>query len=213
MNKLTLAALAGAVLLASLLPASAAKLNFPKGDAAWTVDIEQLGIGMGDPAIAAEAGKVWATKVDIVRTGDARRDLVTWSNGKTTEAWWYSGPPKIYMSVGPIKGRTTYITPDETTVSKLLDNSFFKWVAQATLVKSGKVDGTDCQVYAATVTRDQVAEKLTVWVDKETRRPVRLVIDNTQYSFTFGEPPTSQLQLPQKLVDKVKRVKAVAGME
>lgn len=187
-------------------------VNFPKGDAAWTVDfkVEKAApTPKPTPAITEKSPPPpprQKKKVEIVRQGNLRHDIVTWSDGSTTEFWWIQKAGLIvYQDVpdGRINILKTGNLPDQ-----LNDGSLFTWVNAGTFVDKRQFQGKKCRYYETEITLPTL-EKLTLraWIDNETQKPAAWSNSGILSLFTFDNPlPAEPLVLPDKFQKVAERI-------
>jgi hypothetical protein len=194
--------------VAGIGPVGAAEVMFPKGDGAWTVEIERP---RRESAPGNAGGGSVAVKYEIQRQQDVRRDRIIWSGGGTTERWWYLGTPRLLMEKG-LSGRTYFYSPDETTAATAFDETMFRWLAQAKQSGEEKMKGKDCVIYVGTVAEGEGREERKAWIEKESGRPVALEAGGNLLVFDFSENTPARLEAPAALVQRAERARKIIGM-
>lgn len=202
----------GVLLLAvvsGICPAIAAEVvKFPKGDIAWTVEIERP---KRTSVPTDESGRPVAVKYEIQRQQDVRRDRIVWSGGGTTERWWYLGTPLLLMEKG-LSGRTYFYSPDENTAATAFDETMFRWLAQAKPSGEERMKGKNCVVYVGTFAEGEGREERKAWIAKESGLPVALEAGGNLLLFDFPEGVPARLETPDALVQRAERARKIIGM-
>lgn len=185
-------------------------VDFPKGDAAWSVVFKVNGPAVGTQVPGAASSKMFKnrTRTDIIRQGDIRRDTISFSDGSSTQLWWSENPP-VAVSEDTPNGHVTgmrafYMAPFR------FDASSFEWVSEKTFLGMKALNGKACQYYEMEVTDDSGGELskrlLKAWIDHQTLKPVAL---DDGYSFVFflfsDGPPSQPLNVPPNVRRKLKQ--------
>lgn len=186
-------------------------IDFPKGDIAWSVIPQNGGIGTvaapdGVPAVETRSIK----RIDIIRSGNLRRDLVLWSDQKTTEYWWSVNPFFVVFTNkpdGPIltmKGAMMDV--------RRFDESNFSWISAATYAGLQTLGGKQCRFYEEkSVDPDTESESLQrVWIDLKTSKPAAWGDGSFMACFMFSTPDPTKLPLvvPDKYLTAMRRYAA-----
>lgn len=190
---------------ASVAPLSAQEVthsvSFPKGDAMWSVLMAPRKKPSG-----GEASPAAVTRIDIVRSGNLRRDTITYSDGTQKQQWW-GNAPEVLLSESD-GGRVRAI-PGGYAEEQRYDEASFAWVGEATLVGPETMGGKNCLRYERKVVPDEdVSKTFVAWIDPATHRPVALNNGFVTVTFAFSDVPPESLQLPQKFRDKLDRYQA-----
>lgn len=173
------------------------KVDFPKGNASWSLQLEKIG-DEGKPEDASRNGQVGIQRIDIVRVGGLRRDVVLWEGGGTTEYWWVEDPPLVLFQAaknGPVQGMKSGQMQD-----RLFDASTFAWINGSSFKGVETLKGRKCLHYQTEITGEyDFVQKLHAWIDEKTFRPLMWQNGQTRVIFTFDDSvPSGPLSMPEK---------------
>ncbi|MFA7344200.1 MAG: hypothetical protein WC003_07860 [Terrimicrobiaceae bacterium] len=190
-------------------PPTTHEVHFPKGDAAWSVAFENQAAPASKPTggAAPETIPTRTVKVDIVRQGNLRRDVVTLSDGSTRGIWWIRNPPVALFDNGP----RISTAMASSMAQQRYDESSFDWVGANAFAGMKPCKGKPCQYYEMEVVDEMDGTKHTrrAWIDPETHQPVALDDSFIKVTFAFQDAaPTEPLRMPDNFLDKYKRVQA-----
>lgn len=201
MNKWVVLGVAG-WMAAGCTKLMAAETNpFPPGDVAWTVEVERKG---------GEGMAPHPVRYEIQRKGEARQDKITWSNGGTTERWWYLAKPTVLMETA-LNGSEYFYSPNETSSATVFDASMFNWLRGLEPQGEEKWKGRDCIVFRGEMRNDAGTETRRAWIDKKTGRPAGLEAGGSVFVFSFGDAPPLRVVLPPKLVERADLARKIIG--
>jgi len=176
-------------------------VNFPAGDAAWTVKLEHL----RKPATTEGGSPVREVKsVDVVRKGNLRQDTLHWNDGTTSHYWWSLSPAVVLFRTKPSEPIFS-IRPGQLS-SRRFDESNFSWVGPQTFRKMEVVEGRPLRVYRIKVEDEDIKKIFTAGIDGETGLPVTWSDEETAATFTFGAPPSAPLVLPGEYEAELRRI-------
>lgn len=216
MNKIFFGFLTVAVLGLEGKPANAAAeishaVDFPKGDAAWSVKLENGRTSSKKMSRAAASESRTMKNVEIVRISSLRRDTVLWSDGSTTEYWWPQNPPVVLFQE-KTNGRMN-IKKAGNMGEQRFDESNFEWVDGKTFVKMGSYKGRKCRFYKMEVPFiDDEKQTFRAWIDEETLRPLAWSNGDIVAVFSFHTSlPSEPLILPAEFQKEIDRLGAFFG--
>ena len=184
------------------------QVNFPSGDAAWSVSFE-TGEDYGqDSAPKPKPNARQMSKIDIVRMGDLRHDILTWSDGNTTEYWW---EPKLQVVLLQDNNDTrVHAAKAGNMDASRFDDSLFTWVSASTFKGLKPFHGTLCRTYGMDITTlmGEVIH-LRAWIDNKTGRPLAWSNSGIINVFSFDQPlPQTPLVLPPNFQATLTQVRA-----
>lgn len=189
-------------------------VDFPKGDAAWGV-LFQVDPAAATPKSApglpdAEAVPLprQRKKMDIVRQGQLRHDLVTWSNSSVTEYWWSDKAGFVVYQDLP-DGRINTLKTGNLQDQRY-DNSLFDWVKAGTFMDLRTFHGKKCRYYETEIILpDEEKQTLRAWIDNESQKPVAWTNSGILSIFSFDVPmPVQPLVMPEKFQKAIDRLMA-----
>jgi hypothetical protein len=204
MNKILVVVFSVACLSFAMPAYSDALVQFPAGNAAWTVDIK-----CSDP-------RQLATKVEVTKSGEVSRLIITYPQS-VMERW---NLDKEGLSIIGANNNV-YVLPQAAAsvlhyAAAISGISSFQWLKGNMLTSDDPVtyDGKECFHYRGSVAIEDVDPAFApgpapdgkpaspgivtcdVWLDKDTHLPVALQHPYALYTFTFLPPPKDSLQLP-----------------
>lgn len=184
------------------------KVNFPSGDAAWSVSFDTNDDSGQSSAPKPKQAAHQMSKLDIVRMGDLRHDILTWSDGGTTDYWW---EPKleVVLSLNTGDSRIHAAKAGNMDDSRF-DDSTFNWVSASTFKGLKSFRGTSCRTYGMDVTT-LLGEVIhyRAWIDNKTGRPLAYTNGGMIDVFSFDQPmPTPPLILPPNFQATLAQVRA-----
>jgi hypothetical protein len=228
MGRLYFAAFIPACLLFTHV-ASAQLVQFPAGNAAWTLVFTYSDDAATQPP-QSPAQKPPATrkarKIDVTRAGNLQRVLITWTDGKTSERWTVPDLPAVFEedprngNVGSIQSGSREEKITEFTLT--YDSSAFDWIKPEFLQEKDPVSyrGKQCFHYKGSVPMVSMgveAKPITflkeAWIDSKTLLPLALATDGASICvFTFQPtPPSGSLAPPPKFASEIAYYKRVTG--
>ena len=195
--------------------ASAAPLVvLPTGDLSCSVEVskKQSSGSSQQTASASSGGGAPSMKhVDITRVGNLRRDIITWSDGNTTETW---RVPDLGVSLVEVfyPARCIYDVRAGSVMGGLflrrvldLDPASVDWITSSSLVGKEDRNGKPTIHYRGTVLIPSGSPGIApyhsfyeAWVDAQTLVPVAFDDGDNIYELTFNAPPTNPLVLPER---------------
>ena len=143
-------------------------------------------------------------QVEVVQTGAVRKEDVRMTDGSRWENW-KSGEYRFsvnesspdYIDVSA-PGMSLYQVAEKADFEELT------WLSGATSAGEGEKNGRKCAIFRS---GDQ-----TVWLELSSGFPVQLESPTMQVTYTFKNPPTESLRLPEKFNKRLEEVsKAWAG--
>ncbi len=187
---------------------------FPKGDAAWTVAFQaekSAATPRPTPSIPAASPTPpprLKQKIDIVRQGSLRHDIVHWSNGGSTELWWTEQTGFVLYQNTPYE--RVNILKTGNLKDERFDESLFTWVAAGTFVDMVSFQGAKCRHYKTEIASPSgEKQEYRIWIDNETQKPKAWSDSRMLVSFTFDNPmPAEPLILPEKFQKAIERVQS-----
>lgn len=209
-------------------------VQFPEGNAAWTVEISHRGSSPQAPEATPSPGNgkkpsraPKAVKIEVTRVDRLQRVRVTWDNGKTSDRWTVPNLPVIFEenpgagSVTPVERGGLAGAFDKLNLP--FDASAFSWLKPEFLLRKEPVSyrGRPCFEYEGTIPLPRVLDngpqpapiRARAWIDSETLLPVARQTENSLCIFTFqAEPPAGPLTLPPKFRKKIDNYKMVMGV-
>lgn len=211
-------------LLLALFPATTQaegnKVQFPSGDAAWTVEISYKDSQPGwsnDAATVndgpASAGPPFMQKVEIARAGDRLRYQITWTTRRKSEAWLFSNV--TLMEDVYSNEVLTFDGELGLRAIRKLDRTLFNWTDNR-YPELVDYKGKKCFYYRDPNTsggptgETHGTESTQAWIDADTLRPVAFEDDQATYSFTFHSSPPGPLSLPAKFQREYERYQVPA---
>lgn len=176
-------------------------VNFPAGDAAWTVRIQPL----QKSATAPDGSPVReAELVEVVRKGNLRRDTLQWNDGSTSQYWWNLSPAAVMFRAKPSEPIFS-IRPGQLGTRRF-DESNFSWVGPKTFQKMEVVGGRPLRIYRIKIEHDENVQTFTAGIDEETGLPATWSDEKAVATFKFGEPPSTPLVMPEEYQSEFQRV-------
>lgn len=178
-------------------------VNFPTGDAAWTVNLEKTKNKNESEPSTPPAREI--KKVEIVRIGNTRRDLVHWSLGGTTEYWWITKPSVVLFQAKPGEAVRS-MTPDLFTVARY-DQTLFSWVGASTFVETKTEKGKKVHYYQREVPVQDGTMRQSAAIDAETGIPIEWADEICVVHFSFdAKLPDSRLEMPAQFQAALKNL-------
>ena len=217
MNKAWVTILLGIVATCCLAQDPSEKLfRFPRGNAAWTVDITYHGTA------TATGATDQIRKIEVTQVGDYQRCIFHWAKGKTTETWIVQSSD--ICAVEDANNGVIHVFPakDQDLAEQMIvsfDVSSFQWIRENLLKDAPEYRGKKCLHYQGMASFGRQAnpsseqgESIPIpavpcqaWIDKETLFPIALDDSSRLVSFTFQATPTAPLIPPQRFLDKLNR--------
>jgi hypothetical protein len=205
--------------------AQEAPVQFPTGDASWSVLVQYHSKGTsmspasapapgppGSPAIAQPGGRSSSPavrKIDVTATGNLCRSVATYSDGKTAEIWWLKSPQWVLFDRRDSAG-VGVLTNPMMMANLRPDAALFDWVNSRSFIKRSSYRGKDCDQYEAEFPPanhppgvNPPAVPHHAWVESQTGLPIALDDGVALYLFTFNPPPTVPLTMPPRFSQKL----------
>jgi len=206
--------------------AQGAEVQFPSGNASWTVRVKYHSQS-GSPAptvtpasappgtpvsFPTPAVQVVISKVDVTQTGNLCRSIVTWSDAKVTESWWLKSPPWVLFDRQ--NPPDIIVMTDARFLSDFRpDASMFSWLDSQSFTDKKSFQGKPCDYYQKVFPpflHPPGVEPIPVlheaWVDAKTGLPAAVDNSVALYVFTFNPPPSDPLTLPERFQKELERV-------
>lgn len=149
-----------------------------------------------------------AEKVDVIKTGNISKQTKHLSDGTDVERW--KSGQLTFIIDSALKGQILVTSPktvmheDQVDTTDLSDFNELAWVTKTVFQGQENRQGTSCYVYRSGGNA--------AWIDTATRLPVYFESPSVTISYAYGPAPTTPLQLPERLVNKLKDVeRAWAG--
>lgn len=182
-------------------------VDFPKGDAAWSVKFERIS---SKKTSSRARSNTRIAKTEIVRMGDLRRDTVILSDGTQAEYWWTQEPPFVFQEEA---NKRVSIKKPGAMGDQRLDASIFEWVDEKTFVKMESYKGRKCRFYKMEVPLiDDEKQTFRAWIDEETLRPLAWSNGDIVAVFSFHTSlPSEPLILPAEFQKEIDRLGAFFG--
>jgi hypothetical protein len=178
-------------------------VNFPSGDATWTVSLEKSKKGPDRQASAPPVREI--KTVEIVRIGNIRRDVVHWSIGGTTEYWWMAKPAVVLFQAKPDEPVRTI--PPELLTTIRYDQTLFQWVGATTFVNEATVKGRKARSYQREVSIEDGKMLQTAVIDSETGLPIEWSDGKNIAQFSFdAKLPENRLEMPSQFQTALKEL-------
>jgi hypothetical protein len=195
----------------------------PASSIACSVDLTASASPSGAPP--APTGRI--KHIEITRDGDLQRDIVTWSDGSSSETWRIFDVRLLVADNKASANSVNVYALDSSQAAGFtprilaLNLRSFSWISPGRLVGKENKDGKEVFRYRAPVLvpgflpRDPPRQVIyQAWIDAKTLIPVALDDSDDTYKLAFSAPPTEPLILPErfkKIVDYYTRANAVAG--
>jgi len=186
----------------------------PQGNLTCSVTVTYHGtLPKGTTATSAKAsttGGPVLQNVAITRTGNLRRDLSTWSDGTTYEAWIMEDTGMMVVERTMGTSKFIYEFPKNSISRNPFSPVILQWEAGAlgwinpqTLIGDSTQSGTPAVLYQAPMSlptdlQTPDNELYQAWVDKKTLVPLALDDGKALYELTFSGPPKEQLVMPER---------------
>ena len=183
-------------------------VHFPQGDAAWSVSFELDDLPGHLPLPKVKTSERQRTKIDVVRKGNLRHDLVTWSDGTTTEYWW-SGNPAFVLHQEGNDGRIIVDKTGNMNDSRM-DETFFTWISPEHYVGLENFKDKRCRYYEMTFELPS-GDKATRrgWIENKTSIPVGWSETGILSIFSFDAPlPSDPLVMPSNFKTALDRMQS-----
>lgn len=233
MNRITnCAALISGYFLFTGIASADPLVQFPEGNAAWTVDITYPKSSAAptpeprDGANTAAPRKV--KRVEIAQFADQKKLRITWTDDSTTEQWTIPNLPVVFKEypngvVFPVGTGSMEHKYGESSMPA--NASAFGWVTPACLKEKDpvKYQAQLCYHYVGTANLPATprghsledvgpeAVKREAWIDSKTLLPVGLDTETSHCIFTFHQPPTGPLDMPLKFKQGIANYKHIMG--
>lgn len=189
-------------------------------NASWTITTQEIP-STEKKETAPPQPRSLVTSIESIRTGELKRDLITYASGQKEEVWYIQGQALSAASSRPEKVVIQSFAAleegyDQKEIFRLVGNPVkspgypgFNWVDKryydaVTLfnktipayhyVLRGKVDGQEIVAAEA-------------WIDAQTGLPLGYTADGALYVYRFGEPPASPAILPPAFAASLQKVK------
>ncbi len=211
----------------ALLGANDPPVIAPPDNFACSVAVTFHGILAKDAAPGAMTtpadSKIPTVKSDtITQTGNLRRDVLTWSDGTTSEAWTMvsTGFTMLEKAAGTTKG--IYKMPKKSSMRALLfptildmDTASLTWLNPSSFVDKNGLKGRNGSHYQSHgflynfVPAKSVA--IQAWVDAKSFIPFAFDDGQCLYELTFTSPPTEPLVLPDRFKEDMEYYQRANG--
>ena len=160
-------------------------------------------------------------RIETEKTGNIRRDVTTYDDGSKVEAWTIGQVMAIEVPETRKGAIINRINEDETT--RLPGNRFpgMGWISAATYRGTVKVGEVVCHYYEKRAVRaaadsggeegmpldldkmqeaEEASNDRKAMIAAQSRLPAQIFVGNQWQRYTFLDPPTSQLQIPEKFL-------------
>lgn len=137
--------------------------------------------------------------------GTVSRSVLSWSDRKTTEAWWLQ--KRGWLLFDHPDGGVMLTANPQMHLLWRPGAEMFSWVGHQTFVKEISYNGKSCRYYRRESPRpsgDPLIDS-EAWIASETSLPVALRHGATIYTFTFNPPPASAPVLPERFQKELSR--------
>lgn len=205
----------------------------------WTITVQQAETPTGEePDAGSSPSREFGVRsVQSVKTGNLKRDILSYHSGSTSEVWYYQ---RHVLSTTGGGGSSRVLVQNESAlddpgeavgVFRELGNVIrspgypgFKWVNPSRYEGTVMFDETTPSYHYVLRGRDPTTGENIVaaeaWVHAETGMPAAYKIDGNLYIYSFSEPPDQKLVLPahfstaltrlQNTLDRQRRLEADA---
>lgn len=181
------------------------RVEFPKGDASWSVIFSKGKTNANGSATEAPSLR----SMEVIRQGDLRRDALVWSDGEKTEHWWSTAGNEVFFeNRGDSAVRT--IKASQRSGARY-DETFFSWVDKKTFSGERSLDGKKFWYFekSARVDTKDEAEIFAAWVNPETARPYAWSDGSRMVYFEFKTlEPGFKLVPPTQFMEAIARYNA-----
>jgi len=218
-NQKCIAALAFGLGFLQLFTSAAADplVQFPTGNAAWTVDItypnDQVPTATGRNSQRPK-------RIEVTQSDKARRTRITLLDGQTMEEWTIPNMFVVFKEypnggVFPVENNNVEFQIENSSMPR--DISAFSWVTPASLQEKTPVSfrGQMCYHYAGTSKPlshgGSTDLKREAWIDSKSLLPIALKTESTVCVFTFL-PLSTPVEMPPKFQKEVAYYKHVMGL-
>ncbi len=177
------------------------EVSFPSGDAAWTITFDNGSpdrSGSAAPRTDSAKEKPVAgqlAKIEIVRMGGGRHDVVSYASGAKAEMWW---PPRSGLVLFKMDGEAVRALRSGYFDNQRYDATAFQWVNKGTFRGMEMLAGKPCRHYV--FEQPLVGEERLVfhaWIDNQTNRPAALKVGGGSAGvFVFDLPMPDRAYVP-----------------
>ncbi len=189
-----------------------------RDSAAWEVKIThpKSKAGEENPEADSDSRNRLAENIAVQIHNGMRRDIVTWSDGTTTEMWFSKGLELRGASSGHVAVIATN-DPDSQFFGGYKDFPELAWVGLKHFSGIEVVGGKACFVYryqSEPQSHDEIptevggflADQRTAWIDAETLLPVRLLLGKVDHEFSHKASGSPLPRMPDQFGAAVDRI-------
>ncbi|MDR0533744.1 MAG: hypothetical protein LBH01_07300 [Verrucomicrobiales bacterium] len=136
-------------------------------------------------------------KVDIVQTGEIRRDIKFYSNNTSTEEW-RSGNTRFASPTGNSDVIiVNYVTDDNQGYHDAVDFTELSWITKESFRGIKEHENKKCYIYQL--------DDLSALIDETTLNPVAFESKSMSVAYTYSNATEKSLQLPEKYLKKIQQ--------
>lgn len=205
--------------LSSFPPPRAPFINAVPDKASWTIQPQEFSPSESKDAEPVRL-KPRVASIESVRTGDLKRDFITYQSGNREEIWYFQNNVLVSNRPGKVVVQDLTSLDDSGTnegVFRLLGNAFkspgypgFKWVDKAHysgVVLFNKIPSYHYVLKGKAADSGQEVVAAEAWINAQTGAPVAYVAEGALYVYRPGPPPVDSLTLPPDFEKAYQRVK------
>jgi len=209
-------------------------VQFPTGNAAWTVETTYPTAATPSPSPEGTPGQKTPTgmkpqKIEITQVDNLKRILITWIDGKTSQRWTVPNLNVIFETLPRDENVVTPIPPgcflEQLNEFNMPYDSFgFNWIKPQYLKEKDPISylGKSCFHYKGAVpvptvdpihpTDGPASTDWEAWIESKTLLPVAINTGTSLCIFTFQtKPPVGPLVPPAKFKKEIDYYIAVMG--
>ena len=204
----------GAIEIVTAQEKTSARVVFPKGTASWTVTVTDPGNGVTNSTEEASRRPLTVTRIETLQTPSCRRDLFTWSDGRTSQVWriadcvLHKGMEGDDIYVG--KGEGPPLDSEEV----LFTQGTFAWAALTTPEKGRKYNGKPILDFKRETADSGPGEGVLpyeIYADPYTLAPIAFIEGGRLYEFAFGSAPASDLAIPDPFAKALRQIRIASA--
>jgi len=194
-------------------------INAVPDRASWTIAPQE-----SSPSESKEAGPVRlkprVASIESVRTGELKRDVITYQSGNREEIWYFQNQALLSSRPGKVVVQGLSSLEDSGAsegVFRLLGNTFkspgypgFKWLDKTHyngVVLFNKTPSYHYVLKGKDADSGQEIVAAEAWINAQTGAPVAYVSEGALYVYRLSAPPTDSLTLPPDFEKAYLRVK------
>ena len=204
----------GALEIVAAQEKAAEQVVFPKGAASWTVTVTDPSNVVTHSSEEASRRPSMVTRIETLQTLSCRRDLFTWSDGRTSQVWrmadcvLHKGMEGDDIYVG--KGEGPPLDSEEV----LFTQGTFAWAALTTPERGRKYNGKpilDFKRETADSGPGGGVLPYEIYADPYTLAPIAFIEGGRLYEFAFASAPASDLAIPDLFAKALKQIRIASA--